>query len=226
MFETLGQYKILDRIGAGSMGDVYRARDTRSRPHGRDQGASAGDRRRRRAARAVPAEARTAASLSHPNIAALYEVGEDQDQLFLVFEFVPGETLKNTIAGRPLNPRRAVDLGVQIADALADAHAAGLVHRDLGCNNIIVTPKGNAKMLDFGLATWTRRGDRDRWHVTDARADGTCRPTRRWSTSPDRHLLARRRDVRNADRQAAVRRATSTALALQSCRRRRRCPRR
>jgi eukaryotic-like serine/threonine-protein kinase len=155
MFETLGQYKILDPVGAGSTGDVFRARDTRS---GRTVAitvigpAIAANAERRGQ---FLADARTAASLSHPNIAVVYEAGEDQNQLFLVCEFVPGETLKNTIAGRPLNPRRAIDLGVQIADGLADAHAAGLVHRDLGCNTVIVTPKGNAKVLDLGLARWT-----------------------------------------------------------------------
>jgi serine/threonine protein kinase len=155
MFETLGQYKILEPLGTGSTGDVFRARDTRS---GRTVaitviGPAIAAHAERRAQ--FLADARTAASLSHPNIAFVYEVGEDQDQLFLVCEFVPGETLKNTIAGRPLNPRRAVDLSVQVADALADAHGAGLLHRDLGCNTIMVTPKGNAKVLDFGLARWT-----------------------------------------------------------------------
>src|SRR6185295_18678877 len=120
MFETLGHYKILDRIGAGGLGDVYRARDTRL---GRTVAIKvvaadvAGDPARR--ARLVH-DARATVVLSHPNIAALYEIGEDQDQLFLVFEYVPGETLKKTIAGRPLNPRRAIDLAVQMADALAD----------------------------------------------------------------------------------------------------------
>jgi serine/threonine protein kinase len=158
MFETLGHYKILDRIGAGGMGEVYRARDTRL---GRTvaikvvvaEVAADPDRR----ARFVD-DARAAAALSHPNIAALYEIGEDQDRLFLVFEYVPGETLTKTIAGRPLNPRRAIDLAVQIADALADAHAGGIVHRDIKSDNIIVTPKGNAKVLDFGLALWTAGG--------------------------------------------------------------------
>ncbi len=103
-------------------------------------------------------DARIAAALSHPNIAVLYESGEDQDQLFLVYEYVPGKTLKRTIGGAPLNPRRAVDLAVQIADALADAHAAGVVHRDLSSDTIMVTPKGNAKVLDFGLAAWATRG--------------------------------------------------------------------
>ena len=158
MLETLGHYKILDRIGAGGMGEVYRARDTRL---GRTVAIKvmiagvAGDPDRR--ARFLQ-EARATAALSHPNIAALYEIGEDQDQLFLVFEYAPGETLKNVIAGRPLNPRRAIDLAVQIADALADAHAEGIVHRDIKSDNIIVTPKGNAKILDFGLATWTAGG--------------------------------------------------------------------
>jgi TolB-like protein len=158
MFETLGHYKILDRIGAGGMGELYRARDTRL---GRTVAirvivdAVAGDpQRRERFLR----EARATAALSHPNIAALYEVGEDQDPLFLVFEYVPGKTLKNLIAGRPLNPRRAIDLAVQIADALADAHAEGIVHRDISADNILVTPKGNAKVLDFGLAKWTTGG--------------------------------------------------------------------
>ena len=158
MFETLGHYKILDRIGAGGMGEVYRARDTRL---GRTVAikvviaeiADDPDRRAR-----FLQDARATAALSHPNIAALYEIGEDQDRLFLVFEYVPGETLKNVIAGRPLNPRRAIDLAVQIADALADGHAEGIVHRDIKSDNIIVTPKGNAKILDFGLATWTAGG--------------------------------------------------------------------
>jgi eukaryotic-like serine/threonine-protein kinase len=158
MFETLGHYKILDRIGAGGMGEVFRARDTRL---GRTVAikvmvaAVAGDPARRER---LIQEARAIAALSHPNIATLYEIGEDQDQLFLVFEYVPGETLKNTIAGRPLNARRAIDLGVQLADALADAHAEGIVHRDIKSDTIIVTPKGNAKILDFGLAAWTDGG--------------------------------------------------------------------
>ena len=174
MFETLGQYKILDRIGAGGMGEVYRARDTRL---GRTVAikvlaAGVADDQERRARFLL--EARATAALSHPNISALYEIGEDQGQLFLVFEFVPGETLKTAIAGRPLNPRRALDLGVQIADALADAHAAGIVHRDIKPDNIIVTPKGNAKILDFGLAKWTAGGaEREHAVTMMATAAGT-----------------------------------------------------
>src|SRR5213594_2649551 len=115
MFEHLTQYKILDRIGAGRTVAVkVLAAEVAHDPERRDR---------------FLREARAAAALSHPNIAALYEIGEDHDQLFLAFEFVPGDTLKTMIGGQPLNPRRALDLGGQIADALAEAHAAGIVHR-------------------------------------------------------------------------------------------------
>ena len=158
MVETLGHYKILDRIGAGGMGEVYRARDMR---HGRTVAikvltadiADDPDRRER-----FLREAREAAALSHPNIATLYEVGDDQGVLFLVFEFVPGEPLGTVIAGRPLNTRRAIDFAVQIADALADVHAEGIVHGDIKPANIVITPKDKAKLLDVGLAAWTAGG--------------------------------------------------------------------
>jgi serine/threonine protein kinase len=158
MFESLGHYKILDRIGAGGMGEVYRARDTRL---GRtvaikvlpDDVAADSERRER-----FLADARASAALSHPNLAAVYEVGEDQGRLFLIEEFVPGETLKAVIAGRPLNPRRAADFAMQIADALAEAHGEGIVHGDIHPGNIFITPKDKAKVLDCGLAAWTTGG--------------------------------------------------------------------
>src|SRR5258708_39716328 len=113
MLETVGRYKSLDWIGAGGMGEVCRARDMRL---GRTVAikvlaAGVADDQERRERFLL--EARATAALSHPNIAALYEIGEDQGQLFLVFEFIPGETLKATIAGRPMNPRRALDLAVR-----------------------------------------------------------------------------------------------------------------
>ncbi|HEY7291334.1 MAG TPA: serine/threonine-protein kinase [Vicinamibacterales bacterium] len=157
MLDQLGHYKILDRIGSGGLGDVYRARDTRA---GRtvavkvpgDLVADAEMRQR------LIHDAQAATSLSHPNIATLYEVGEDDGRLFLALEFVPGEPLGRLIAGHPLNPRRAIQFAIQIADALADAHAAGILHQDIRPENIVITPKGNAKILDFGLAAWTTNG--------------------------------------------------------------------
>jgi serine/threonine protein kinase len=156
MIDSLGHYKILDRIGAGGLGDVYRARDTRLgrtvaiKVPGGDLQAD-GDRRE-----ALLRDAQIALVLSHPNIAALFEIGDDDGRLFLVFEFVPGEPLKRVIEGRPLNVRRAVDLATQMADALAEAHALEIVHGDLSPETVMVTPKGNAKILDFGLVRWKK----------------------------------------------------------------------
>ncbi|MGB7220435.1 MAG: protein kinase [Vicinamibacterales bacterium] len=155
MPETLGQYKILDRVGAGRLGEVYRARDTRLgrtvaiRMLAADLAADL-DRRDQ-----ILERARLAAALSHPNIAALYEIGADAGRPYLVYEFAAGKTLSAIIGGQPLNPRRAIDLGAQIADALAAAHAEDVACGALTAASIVVTPKGNAKILDFGLVAVT-----------------------------------------------------------------------
>jgi TolB-like protein len=226
MFETLGQYRILDRIGAGGMGEVYRARDTRL---GRTVAikvlpatvAGDGERRER-----FLQEARATAALSHPNISALYEIGDENGQLYLVFEYVPGETLTAAIAGRPLNPRRALDLSIQMADAIADAHAAGIVHRDIKPDNILVTPKGHAKILDFGLATWTSGGiEREQAATVVATAAGTTLGTVAYM-SPEQALgepVDERTDIFSLGivlfemltGRLPFKGATSTALALQ-----------
>src|SRR3984957_14970936 len=158
MLEALGHYKILGRIGIGRMGDLYRARDTRAgrTVAVRTVAAEIADDPARR--EPYLRDARATRGLSHPNIAALYEIGDDQGYLFLVSEYVPGDTLKAVIAGRALNPRHALDHGIQLADALAEAHADGIVHRDIRPGNIIITPRGTAKFLDFGLASWTGSG--------------------------------------------------------------------
>ena len=109
--------------------------------------------------------------MSHPNIAALYEIGDDGGP-FLVYEFVPGQTLATLVAGGPLNPRRAVDLATQMADALAEAHAAGIAHGAITTDAVIVTPKGPAKILDFGLTAWTNgHGPSTSGSVAEDRAD-------------------------------------------------------
>src|SRR5688572_3387395 len=158
MLETVAHYKILDRIGSGGVGELYRARDTR---HGRtvalrvvrqDLLADA-----QRHARFLE-DARKTAALSHPNLATVFDTGEDQGRLFLASEFVPGQTLRGAIGGHAINPRRAVAFAAQIADALAEAHFAGIVHGDLKPDNVIVTPKGNAKVVDLGLTGWTAGG--------------------------------------------------------------------
>ena len=134
------------------MGEVYRARDTRL---GREVAlkrvsdpALASDVARRRILR----EARAAGALSHPGIATIYDVLEAPEGLFIVMELVPGETLAHKLLGGPLPPDEALEVCAQLADALAHAHARGVVHRDLKPSNIHLTPQGRAKILDFGIA--------------------------------------------------------------------------
>lgn len=157
MLESLGHYKILDRIGGSAGGEVYRARDMKL---GRTVAIKLlpPDVARNTARRhQFLADARAAVALSHPTIAALYEVGEEQDVAYLVCEFVPGEPLTSMIASRSLSPRRAIDFATQLADAVADAHAEGIVHRNLRPTTVTVTPKEKVKILDFGFAGWMKR---------------------------------------------------------------------
>src|SRR4051794_5770364 len=141
MLDAIAQYRILEWIGAGGLGETCRARDTRL---GRtvaltivsDDIVSDPERRTR-----FVEDAQRAATLSHPNIAALYEVGEEDGLVFLAQEFVPGQSLATIIGTHPLNTRRAIDYATQIADALADAHSAGAAHGGIKADRIIVTPK-------------------------------------------------------------------------------------
>ncbi|MFB3854351.1 MAG: protein kinase [Vicinamibacterales bacterium] len=158
MPENLRQYTLLEQIGSGQLGPLYRAYDTRV---GRSVAirivdpaiASDPDARFR-----LFEDARKAAALSHANVAGLVEWGEDDGRLFLAFEYVTGDRLSAVVAGRPLNVRRAIDLGIQLADALAEGHALGLVHGDLRPDTIVVTAKGRPKILDFGFLSWAGGG--------------------------------------------------------------------
>jgi len=168
--ETIAHYRILEPLGESRLGQVFRARDTRLG---------------RTVALTIPvdeiqtdvskrsellADAHKAMAVSHPNIAAVYDAGEDAGRLYLAFEFVPGDSLDRLIAGHPLNARRAIDLATQIADALAEAHAGGMFHGDLTTRRIVVTPKGSAKILDFGFARWTGVTGTARDESTDLQA--------------------------------------------------------
>jgi eukaryotic-like serine/threonine-protein kinase len=161
MLESVGHYRILENIGSGGMGDLYRARDTRV---GRTVALRvvapgiAGDPAR---LEQFLRDARVSASVSHPNIAAIYEVGEEGGHHYLACEFIQGQRLKSLISGRPLNARRAIDLTIQVADALADACASEVVHGDLRTDTILINAKGNVKLLDFGLARWASRSSVD-----------------------------------------------------------------
>jgi len=156
--ETIAHYNILERLGTGALGDVYRARDLKV---GRTVAlmtppleliSGAGRRER------FLEQARAAATLNHPNIATLFDVVEQDGRCYLAYEFAAGPSLRDEMGGRPVNMRRAVELAAQMADALAEGHSRGLIHGDLRPENVVVTPKGSAKILNFGLASWTTGG--------------------------------------------------------------------
>jgi serine/threonine-protein kinase len=146
---VIAHYNLLERIDSAGLGELYRARDTR---RGRTVGV-----------RVLPADftddpatlierARAVQTLSHPNAITVFDVGELDGRVFIVFEFLKGRSLRSEMAGRVVNARRAVDMTIQIADAVAEAHAAGFVHGGLSADSIVITAKGNAKIPAFDLA--------------------------------------------------------------------------
>ena len=162
----LGPYEIASLAGAGAMGEVYRARDTRLN---RDVAikvlpqalAKDADRLRR-----FEQEARTIAALNHPNILAIHDIGTHDGAPFLVSEFLEGQTLRDKLAGGPLPVRRAIEYALGIAEGLAAAHEKGIVHRDLKPENVFVTRDGRIKVLDFGLAKLIRPEETQETAVT------------------------------------------------------------
>ncbi|HEV2105327.1 MAG TPA: serine/threonine-protein kinase, partial [Candidatus Eisenbacteria bacterium] len=164
----LGPYEVLGPLGAGGMGEVYRARDTRLGREVAVKVLPAGRAATPEARARFEREARAIANLHHPHVCTLYDVGREGEVEYLVMERLEGEPLSARLLRGPLPPAEALQLGVQIADALAAAHLAGIVHRDLKPANIMLT-KAGAKLLDFGLA----RGA----GVSGAPADLTQSPT-------------------------------------------------
>lgn len=155
---TVLHYRLVEPLGRWGLGESFRARDTRAgrtvalrlAPDTAFPGPGA--------RQAFLDDARRAAALSHPNLAALFDVGEYDGGCCLAIEFATGTPLSRELSGGSANARRAVELAAQVADALADVHARGLVHGDLRPQTVIVTQKGRAKVLEAGLRRWTRGG--------------------------------------------------------------------
>jgi two-component system, LytTR family, response regulator len=152
----LSHYEVREELGRGGMGIVYRAVDTRL---GREvalkvlaPGPGDGGEHERR----LRQEARAAAHLSHPAVAVVYEIGEAEGALFIAMELVRGETLAQVLARGPLEPGRALELSLELAEGLGEAHVHGIVHRDLKPRNVMLTASGHAKIIDFGLAKLLR----------------------------------------------------------------------
>ena len=155
---SIAHYNVLERLAENTSGELFRARDTKVGRTVALKFISAELFRDAATRQAFFEDARAVMALSHPNIATLFDVGEYEGDCYLAYEFASGITLRQECEGRSVNPRRVVELTVQMADALADAHGLGILHGDLRPDTIIVTHKGSAKVLEFGMARWTSGG--------------------------------------------------------------------
>jgi serine/threonine protein kinase len=149
---SIAHYRVVSRLGEGGMGAVYLADDTRLGRHAALKVLPASMAADPERMRRFVQEARLASALTHPNVAYIYEIGEAPELWYLAMEYVEGETLSARLERGPLPLSELLSIGAQVADALDDAHSKGIVHRDIKASNLMLTPRGYVKVLDFGLA--------------------------------------------------------------------------